>query len=185
MKPSDEELTRKNIRLGLVVMGVFFVMVGMAFAAVPLYRLFCQVTGFAGTPQVGGVSSGVLDQEITVRFNADIARDLPWEFYPEQPQITVKIGQQALVTFYAKNNSDEPIEAMSIYNLLPETVGKYFHKVQCFCFDRQTLGPGEEATMPMVFFIDPKIVENPDLSYIKTITKSYTFFRADNLGGEL
>lgn len=183
MTPYDDELTRKNIRLGLSVVAVFFLMVGLAFASVPLYRLFCQVTGFGGTPQIGGTSAKVLDQEITVRFNADVARDLPWTFYPEQKQITVKIGQQAVVSFYAKNNTDEPIEGMSVFNLLPETVGSYFHKVQCFCFERQTLEPRQEVHMPMVFFIDPSIVDNPDLRDLKTITKSYTFFRADNLGG--
>lgn len=183
MTPQDEDLARKNARLGLTVMLVFFVMLGAAFASVPLYRLFCQITGFGGTPMVGGAAGEVLDQEITVRFNTDKARDLPWDFYAEQPKITVKIGQQALVTFYAKNNSNEPIEGMAIYNLLPETVGQYFHKVQCFCFDRQTLEPGQEVHMPMLFFIDPKIVDDPDLKDLKTITKSYTFFRADNLGG--
>lgn len=179
---NDDALTRKNRRMGLIVLGVIVGMVILSFASVPLYRLFCQVTGFGGTPKIDpdAVAEKILDQEMTVRFNADVAQNMPWIFEAEQASVTLKIGQKGLISFYAKNPTAQAIEGTAIFNVLPEAAAQYFHKVQCFCFGRQTLGPGEEAHMPVAFFIDPKIVDDPEVENLKTITLSYTFFRADS-----
>lgn len=176
------DLSAKNKRLGLIILGVVVAMVVLSFASVPLYRLFCQVTGFGGTPKIdpSAVAERVLDRDITIRFNADVAQGMPWLFRAETPSLTLKIGQKGLVSFYAVNKTAQPIEGTAIYNVLPENAAPYFHKTQCFCFGRQILGPGDEAHMPVAFFIDPKIVDDPDLKGIRTITLSYTFFKADS-----
>src|SRR5690606_30828446 len=121
----------------------------LSFASVPLYRLFCQVTGFGGTPKIDpdAVAEKVIDREMTVRFNADTAQNMPWIFKAEQQAITLKIGQKGLATFYAKNPTSRTIEGTAIFNVLPEAAAQYFHKVQCFCFGRQELAPGAEAHM--------------------------------------
>ncbi|HEY8964140.1 MAG TPA: cytochrome c oxidase assembly protein [Alphaproteobacteria bacterium] len=180
---NDEDLIRKNQRMGLIIFTVIVGMVGLSFASVPLYRLFCQVTGFGGTPQIGRGAGDIkiLDRDITIRFNADVASGMPWTFHPETPQVTLKIGQQGLVSFYAKNNSRQGIEGTAIFNVLPEQAGIYFHKIQCFCFERQVLEAGKDAHMPVVFYIDPAIADDPDLKDIRTLTLSYTFFKADTL----
>lgn len=178
---SHNDLVKKNQKTGFWVFLTIFAMIGLSFASVPLYRLFCQVTGFGGTPSINpnAVSSGVIDRTMTIRFNADTAQGMPWTFHPEKQEITVKIGQTGLTSYYAKNNTSAPITGTAIYNVLPEAAGEYFHKTQCFCFGLQTLKGGQEAHMPVVFFVDPKINEDPDLKEVKTITLSYTFFKAD------
>ena len=182
MSAYDDELIRKNKRTGLIVVVVLVGMVALSFASVPLYRLFCQVTGFGGTPQIGKGAGDIqiLDREVRIRFNADTAPDMPWEFRPEQTHIDVKIGQQAIASYYARNKSDKHVEGTAIFNVLPENAAIYFHKIQCFCFDRQMLEGGKDAHMPVVFYIDPAIDKDPDLKDLKTITLSYTFFRYDN-----
>lgn len=184
MRESDDRLVRKNIRAGLLVLGATLGMLALSFASVPLYRIFCQVTGFGGTPKIDpdAAITKVLDQKITIRFNADTAPDLPWIFRPEQPAMTLRIGQRGMASFYAKNSSGKPMEGTAIFNVLPEAAGQYFHKIQCFCFDAQTLGAGQEAHMPVVFFVDPSIVNDPDLKDLDAITLSYTFFPADQEG---
>lgn len=182
MTASHDDLVRKNKRVGLIFLGIVFGMVALSFASVPLYRLFCQMTGFGGTPKINpdAVAEKVLDREVTVRFNADLAQNMPWTFRADNPAVSLKIGQKGLATFYARNPTGQPVTGTAIFNVLPEAAAQYFQKTQCFCFDRQTLNPGQDTHMPVVFFIDPKIAEDPDMKDIKTITLSYTFFQADS-----
>ena len=163
-------------------------MLGLGYAAVPLYNLFCSVTGFAGTTQVAtdadadvaarmAQSAGA--KMISVRFDANVERNLPWTFKPVQTTDTVQIGQRDLVFFTARNNSDEPITGTASYNVEPEQTGAYFNKIQCFCFTEQTLQPGEEIRMPVLFYIDPAIADDPNAAPVEQITLSYTFHRTD------
>ncbi len=175
--PKDHK--RRNGRVAVVLVGVAAGMVGLSFAAVPLYRLFCQVTGFGGTTQVAAAPSApVADRYVTVRFNADVAPDLPWRFEPMQKAVRVRFGEVALARFVAVNLSDRPITGSAVFNVTPFKTGPYFSKVQCFCFDEQTLAPGERAEMPVSFFVDPEMIDDPNVREVKTITLSYTFFRA-------
>lgn len=185
MKPDTEkdareaELIRKNQRMGLAVVVVVAVMVGVSFAAVPLYNLFCRVTGFGGTTQVSqSLPDHILDREVVIKFNASTARDMLWQFTPEQREITVKIGQKGLTAFRAYNPSDKTSVGTAIYNVTPLKAGKYFHKIQCFCFDEQVLEPHQLASMPVMFYVDPSMDEDPDMRDVHTITLSYTFFNA-------
>ncbi len=185
MKPDPEKdareaaLIRKNQRMGLAVVVVVAVMVGVSFAAVPLYNLFCRVTGFGGTTQVSqSLPDHVLEREVVIKFNASTARDMLWQFTPEQREITVKIGQKGLTAFRAYNPSDKPSVGTAIYNVTPLKAGKYFHKIQCFCFDEQVLEPHQLASMPVMFYVDPSMDEDPDMRDVHTITLSYTFFNA-------
>jgi cytochrome c oxidase assembly protein subunit 11 len=182
MTTPQDDLVRKNQRAGLIVLAVIFGMLLLSFASVPLYRLFCQVTGFGGMPSIDpdAVAERVLERDITIRFNADVAQGMPWSFKADDPAVTLKIGEKGLTSFKAKNLTSQPVEGTAIFNVLPLGAGKYFHKTQCFCFGRQSLAGGQEAHMPIAFFVDPDIVNDPDLKDIKTITLSYTFFRADS-----
>ena len=184
MDQHQQNLNAKNKRMGLIVLFAVFAMTGLAFASVPLYRLFCSVTGFGGTTQNIKISAEdqpdiIKDRLIRVQFNTDISPKLPWDFVPEIKQVEIHPGQQTLVAYHAKNKSDKPITGTAIYNVTPERAGKYFFKTQCFCFDRQTLQPNEDMTMPVSFFIDPDIVKDQDLDDVKIITLSYTFFVSD------
>ena len=164
----------------LVLVSVVTGMVGLSFAAVPLYRVFCQVTGFAGTTQTAvAAPAGALDRVMTVRFNADVGKRLPWRFRPDQGPIELQVGEQGLAYFAATNTSDESVTGHAVFNVTPLKAGRYFTKIQCFCFDKQVLGPGETARMPVTFFVDPTIAEDPNLDDVSTITLSYTFFRTD------
>lgn len=155
----------------------FFVMLGLAFASVPLYRVFCQKTGFGGTPKISrDGSTNVINREITVRFISNTHRDLPWTFLPMQHTLRLKIGENGLAFYKAKNNSDRPIIGMATYNVSPDAAGQYFNKVFCFCFEQQRLEAGEEMEMPVQFFIDPDFAKDPILKNVKEITLSYTFF---------
>lgn len=179
--PTDQDLIRKNQRMGLIVCGIVVGMIGLSFASVPLYRMFCQVMGFGGQAVVDAPSSGeVLDRTITVRFNTDVNPNLPWEFKSENQAVTLKIGEEALVSYSATNLGNAPIAGTAIYNVTPISAGKYFHKTQCFCFNYQMIDRGKEAHFPVVFYVDPKIADDPELDDLKTITLSYTFFRADS-----
>jgi cytochrome c oxidase assembly protein subunit 11 len=171
-----------NNRIAVIITSIILGMVALTFASVPLYRLFCQVTGYDGTPNIdpNGHADRILDRIITVRFNTDVVEGMPWTFRPESEPVTFKIGEKALVSFYAKNNTGQPITGTAIFNVLPENAGPYFHKTQCFCFGKQFLAAHGEAHMPVQFFVDPKIMDDPDAKNIKTITLSFTFFRADS-----
>ncbi len=152
-------------------------MVMLSFAAVPLYQLFCQVTGFGGTTQRAEAFSGpILDRTVTITFNADVDANMPWKFKPVQKHVTVRIGEMMLASYRAENESDQAVTGMATYNVTPHAAGKYFHKVYCFCFEQQTLQPRQVVNMPISFYVDPKIVDDPELKDVKDITLSYTFF---------
>lgn len=155
-------------------------MVGMAYAAVPLYEIFCQVTGYGGTIQRADTGADrILDQEVTVRFDANVSSKLPWEFDPEVTKMKVKIGATEQANYIVANVDSVPVGATASFNVSPPAAGAYFNKLECFCFTDQVLKPGETQTMPVIFFIDPEYVNDPDVKDVKTITLSYTFFRSD------
>ncbi len=169
---------------GIVIACVLFAstMGGMAFAAVPLYQLFCQVTGFGGTTQrVEQYSETVLDRTIKIRFDANV-RDLPWTFRPKQRDIEVKIGETVQIEYEAVNNSNRAVSGQATYNVTPQMAGAYFNKVECFCFTEMKLEPGERIDMPVVFFVDPAIVDRMETRNLETITLSYTFFPHETAG---
>ncbi|HEY8351761.1 MAG TPA: cytochrome c oxidase assembly protein [Sphingomonadales bacterium] len=170
----------RNGRVLVVLLAVVFGMVGLAYASVPLYRLFCQVTGLGGTTQVGTNSYDmpVLDREMTISFNADTGRDLPWKFEPVQRRIKVKVGEEALAFYRVTNVSDREIVGTAVYNVTPFKAGPYFSKIECFCFTEQRLAPGESMDMPVTFFVDPNIDDDRNLDDVKEITLSYTFYPA-------
>jgi cytochrome c oxidase assembly protein subunit 11 len=174
---TDKASNRRN--LGVATACVVFVggMVGMAYAAVPLYQLFCQVTGYGGTTQrVEQVSDVVLDRTINVTFDANASPGLNWDFKAVDKQVTPKIGETVQITYTATNNSPHPVTGEAIFNVTPGEAGAYFNKVQCFCFTKTTLQPGETLEMPVVFFVDPAIVDAEETKGIGTITLSYTFY---------
>lgn len=153
-------------------------MLGLAFASVPLYQMFCQVTGFGGTVQKAvKMPERCVDRMITVRFNADTNPSLPWEFKPLQKQVKVKAGELGLAFYKAKNHSNEHTIGMATYNVTPNKTGIYFNKVECFCFIEQHLEPGQETDFPVQFFIDADIADDGKCDDVKTITLSYTFFK--------
>jgi cytochrome c oxidase assembly protein subunit 11 len=158
---------------GVLVAG----MVGMAFAAVPLYNWFCRATGFGGTPQVASAAPGnVLDRRVLIRFDANVATGLPWRFEPEQPAIEVRIGDVVTVNYRATNQSAQATIGQASYNVWPPTVGAYFSKINCFCFTEQRFEPGETREMPVVFFVDPEIVKDAEQDGLTSITLSYTMY---------
>jgi cytochrome c oxidase assembly protein subunit 11 len=166
-----------NRSLALNLTAIAAGMLMLAYASVPLYRLFCQVTGYGGTTQEAKVApKEALAQTITVDFNADTDTNLAWTFKPDQRSVTIPIGKQSLAFFTATNLTDKPITGRATYNVVPFAAGSYFVKIECFCFTEQTLAPHETANMPVSFYVDPKIVNDRDLKGIETITLSYTFF---------
>lgn len=163
-----------------VCLAFFGGMIGMAYAAVPLYAMFCQMTGYGGTTQrVEQYSDRILDRKITVRFDANISGGLPWDFKPGARDVTMKIGETTLAHYTATNLFDRPTSGRATFNVTPEMAGAYFNKVECFCFTDTTLKPGESLDMPVVFYVDPDIVDLPEMRDVKTITLSYTFFPID------
>jgi cytochrome c oxidase assembly protein subunit 11 len=161
--------------LGIVVVA----MIGLSFAAVPLYRMFCEATGFNGTTQRAAQGADrVVDRVVEVRFNANVSPELPWKFGPEERSVKVKLGETRLTSFFAQNLSGEDVTGVATYNVTPEKVGRYFVKTQCFCFDEQRLNARQKVDMPVYFFVDPDFASDPDMADVKVITLSYTFFRA-------
>jgi len=155
-------------------------MLGLGFAAVPLYSMFCKATGYGGTTQRADANpKGIIDREMTVRFDSTVAT-APWTITPSEP-VTAKIGTVQTINFVAHNNADKPVTGYAVFNVTPDTTGSYFDKIQCFCFTKQTLQPGETVQMPVVFFVDPDIAKDHDLDTIRDITLSYTFY-ADKQG---
>jgi len=159
--------------------GVVVFMAGLGWAAVPLYDLFCRVTGYGGTTMVGTGSDVVLDQTITIRFDASRARDFPWEFRPVQRTMEIRIGETGLAFYEAYNPTDRPVAGTASYNVTPYEAGLYFTKIDCFCFQHQVLQPGERVMMPVTFYVDPEIVDSPEARGVHTITLSYTFHPTD------
>lgn len=176
----DTEPKRRHSILALSLVGLVAGMVGLSFASVPLYRVFCQVTGYGGVPQRAEKAPGeVLDHTVTIRFDGNVDRSLPWTFAPAQQTMDVKIGETALAFFKASNNSSVPVSGRAIFNVSPELAGRYFTKIECFCFKQQTLAAGQTVDMPVTFFVDPKFVDDEDTKDISEITLSYTFYRSD------
>ena len=173
-------LKRRNTRTAVVLGGLVAGMVGLAYAAVPLYQLFCQVTGYGGTTQTSASAPGPSgDRVMTVRFNADTAGGLSWLFRPMQREVKVRIGEEILAFYEASNVTDRKLAGTATFNVTPHKTGPYFDKIDCFCFQEQVLAPGERAEMPVSFFIDPAILNDPNLADVNTITLSYTFFEAE------
>ncbi|MET4805469.1 cytochrome c oxidase assembly protein [Limibacillus halophilus] len=167
-----------NIRLAMVLSGVVLGMVGLAFASVPLYRIFCQVTGIGGTTQVAEtLPDAPIARKIAVRFSANVDPALPWRFKPKTKEVSLQVGEQGLVYYEAENLAKTPITGRATFNVTPLKAGMYFTKIHCFCFDEQTLAAGEKVDMGVNFFVDPAIAEDPNLDDVQTITLSYTFFR--------
>ena len=167
-----------NRAIGIALTTIIVAMVGVSFASVPLYRLFCSVTGYGGTPQIGKEAApGATRQFITVRFNANTYPNLPWDFRPEQEEIRAPLGDEHLAFYTARNEAKTPVTGVALYNVTPDTAGKYFHKTACFCFNQQTLAAGQQMQFPLSFWVDPEIAKDPNTSDIHTITLSYTFYR--------
>lgn len=171
-------MTDKNNRsLAWSMAAIAAGMVMLSFASAPLYQLFCKVTGFGGTTGTAiALPDTVLDREIVVSFNADVDSNLPWTFKPLQRSVKVRLGELMLAAYEARNDSSDLTKGMATYNVTPHEMGKYFHKIQCFCFDAQTLPPHTVVNMPVSFFIDPKMDADPELDGVKYVTLSYTFF---------
>lgn len=167
----------KNSQTALNIVAVIVGMFGLAYASVPLYNLFCRVTGFGGQTVIAeNVPSKIYDRGITVLFDSNVNPELPWEFKPLQNKVTVKIGESGLALYEAQNKAATPITGTAIYNVTPYKAAKYFNKVECFCFEQQTLAPGEKIQFPVSFFVDPEIINDKNLSEVATVTLSYTFF---------
>jgi cytochrome c oxidase assembly protein subunit 11 len=176
----------RNLRTGLIAGFVACSMVGAGFAAVPLYRIFCQKTGFGGTARIdeGAKAPGTTGRIVTVRFDANVSPKLGWTFEPEQKTERVAIGARELAFFNATNLTDKTITGSAAFNISPDDSAKYFVKVQCFCFTKQTLAPGETQRMPVVFYVDPAFLKDLDQLGVKEITLSYTFYPVDQAPGE-
>jgi cytochrome c oxidase assembly protein subunit 11 len=169
-------VAQKNTRTALYMVLIVAAMIGLAFASPALYRTFCSLTGFGGTPLRAEKAPGAVAGQVGVRFDANVHPGLPWRFEPEQLTVRVKPGAQTKIFYRAENLSGRTITAQAAYNVSPDQVGKYFKKIQCFCFTEQTLKPGEKVDMPVLFFVDPAIEKDPDTRDIDEITLSYTFY---------
>ena len=172
----ETRASNRNARVAVLLAGLVVLMTGAAFAAVPLYRLFCQVTGFDGTPRrVASAGTEVLDRTIAVRFDTNV-RGLPWTFEPEAVSQRMRIGQTSMAFFKVTNTSDRPLTGTAMYNVVPESAGAYFQKMQCFCFEAQTVQPGQTIEFPMLYVVDPQITRDFETRKINEVTLSYTFF---------
>ena len=179
--PDNTQLARRNGRVLLMSLGVVASMVGLSFAAVPLYQLFCQVTGFGGTTQVAdAMPDQILDRTMRVRFVATADPALPWAFDAETREMEVHIGEPGLAFYSATNTAEQPTAGMAVYNVTPAKAGLYFSKVQCFCFDEQILSPGAEVDFPVYFFLDPAMADDPNLDDVQVVTLSYTFYASES-----
>ncbi len=180
LSPSPD---RSNQCVAWICGGVALFMVGAAYAAVPLYDLFCRTTGFDGTPRSGAQAQStvpIIDRTISVRFDANVAPGLSWKFSAETPEIELKLGEVKTAYYNVRNTGTEPAAGMATYNVQPDLAGSYFVKLQCFCFTEQVLQPGEERDEAVVFYVDPALVNDRDIAALPTITLSYTFFAARN-----
>lgn len=179
VQPNSERGDRANKRVAVICASLVAGMLGLAYASVPLYQMFCQATGYGGTTQRASAPSPVvLDRTITVMFDANVNGQLPWKFEPVQRAIDVKLGETAMAFYRATNSASHAITGRAVYNVTPEQAGIHFSKIDCFCFKEQTLQPGESVEMPLTFFVDPGLASDPDAKRIQTIVLSYTFTQA-------
>jgi cytochrome c oxidase assembly protein subunit 11 len=175
----------RHRRLALVLVAGVAAMIGLTYASVPFYRLFCQVTGFGGyTQRADRAPSEALARMVTVRFNADVNVGLPWLFQPLQREVRVHVGETAMAYFRAQNMASRRVTGQATFNVTPDKAGLYFTKIACFCFNEQALEPGQSVDMPVTFFVDPKLASDPKMADVQTITLSYTFFRAVDDGAQ-
>jgi cytochrome c oxidase assembly protein subunit 11 len=184
----------QQVRTAMIAVGVAVAMLALGFASVPLYRMFCAATGFGGTTQRATEAQlaelAAQDKKagtgrvISVRFDSNVSAGIPWEFYPEKRLQQAQVGVKQMAIFIAHNTSDKPITGRAIFNVTPEQAGAYFTKIQCFCFTEQTLKPGERVRMPVLYFIDRKILDDPDDKDVQEITLSYTFYPVEKAGNE-
>ena len=169
----------RNLRVGLMALGFALLMLGMGFAAAPLYRIFCQVTGFGGTTQRASAAEAngvvVATQRISVRFDGNVEAGMPWRFSPEQVTQEMRMGERRIAYFTAENLTDKPITGIASFNVEPALAGLYFKKIQCFCFNQQTLAPHQKVRMPVIYFVDPAILKDEEAARTNQITLSYTF----------
>ena len=182
-----------NVRTGLFAALLAAAMLGLGYAAVPLYDMFCRVTGFGGTTQraseadadmAARLAASAGARTISIRFDGSVARGIPWRFRPERSTETVQIGERDMAFYVAENESSIPITGTASFNVEPEYTGKYFNKIQCFCFTEQTLQPGETVRMPVLFYVDPAILEDENAKDVEQITLSYTFHRTADASDE-
>lgn len=167
-------------KTALQLVGVVMITASLAWAAIPLYDWFCRVTGFGGTPTVATVgASEILDRTITIKFDASLERGMPWEFKPVEREMEIRIGETGMAFYEAFNPTDKPIAGTASYNVTPYATGGYFAKIDCFCFELQVLEPGQRVLMPVTFFVDPEIVDDPEAGFANHITLSYTFHVTD------
>ena len=179
LSPSPFDRDRRNRRTLVAMAGVGLAMLGLGFASVPLYRIFCEQTGFGGTTQRAAADvklQPALGHTMSIRFDSNVQPGMPWKFYPEHPTDTVTVGARDMAIFIAKNMSDKPVTGTASFNVTPTQAGAYFTKIQCFCFTEQTLKPGEQVRMPVIYYVDPKILNDPDNRDTQEITLSYTFY---------
>lgn len=179
--PND--MARRNRRAAIIALSFALAMLGLGYAAVPLYRIFCEATGFGGTTmkvsEATASAIAVTDKQITVRFDSNVSSALPWRFKPENPTEKITIGARDMAAFVAENLSSKPVTGTATFNVTPVQAGRYFAKVQCFCFTEQTLQPGEKVRMPVIYYVDPAILTDSDTKDIEEITLSYTFYPLD------
>ena len=173
-------IAQKNRAVAIRMALFALAMLGLAFASVPLYRAFCQVTGFGGTTQKADAAPGAVAGQIGVRFDANIDPALPWKFEPVQETVRIHPGARTTIYYQATNYTARSTTGQAVFNVTPEIAGKYFSKIECFCFTEQTLKPGESVKMPVIFFVDPKLRDDPDTKHIDEITLSYTFYPVEN-----
>ncbi len=183
-RPAAAPVAERNATLGVYAVAVAVGVGGLAYAAVPLYKVFCQATGFGGTTQVAteeqfkNMSPVPGARTITVLFNADVSATMPWSFVPQQRAVRVVPGETALAFYTARNPTSEAVTGVSTYNITPMRAAVHFHKIQCFCFEEQRLRPGEEIDMPVFFYVDPKFLDDPAMANVESLVLSYTFFRS-------
>ncbi|HEX7877234.1 MAG TPA: cytochrome c oxidase assembly protein [Sphingobium sp.] len=179
LPPSPFDRDRRNRRTLVAMAGVGLAMLALGFASVPLYRIFCQQTGFGGTTQRASGDARIqaaVGHNMSIRFDSNVQPGMPWQFYPEHRTDTVTVGARDMAIFIAKNMSDKPVTGTASFNVTPTQAGAYFTKIQCFCFTQQTLQPGEQVRMPVIYYVDPKILADPDNRDTQQITLSYTFY---------
>ena len=169
-------VAQRNGRTALLMAGIVAAMLALAFASVPLYRMFCEATGLGGTTRRAEVAPGAVAGQIAVRFDANVQPGLPWKFEPVKTVVEIAPGARTQIFYRAENLSDRTVTGQAVFNVSPDQAGKYFNKIACFCFTEQTLAPHQKVDMPVVFFIDPKMMDDPDANDISEITLSYTFY---------